>query len=93
MRQVICAAIQSKSVISFQYQGSQRQAEPHLLGYKKDGNLVLSAFQLSGGSGEGWRDFSLTKMSGVSATAKSFQGARAGYNRDDHTMSEIVCRL
>jgi predicted DNA-binding transcriptional regulator YafY len=93
MREAICKAIQSKSVISFQYQGSQRQAEPHLLGYKKDGNLVLSAFQLSGGSGVDWRDFLLSKMSALSTTAKRFQSARPGYNRDDHTMSEILCRL
>lgn len=93
MQSTICSAIQAKTVISFRYEGRLRTVEPHLLGYKHDGNLVLSAYQLSGGSGVDWRDFLLSKMSGIATNGRKFQFARPGYNPNDRTMSQVVCRL
>ncbi|RKQ72243.1 WYL domain-containing protein [Oceanibaculum indicum] len=89
----ICQAIKDRHVISFRYKGDARTAEPHLLGYDDSGDLTLSAWQLSGGSGVGWRDFHVSKLSELRITTARFQGARHGYNPNDRTIDRIVCRL
>lgn len=88
----ICSAIKNRTVLSFTYKGRTRTVEPHLLGYDSDGDLTLSAWQLSGTS-QGWRDFHVSKLGGLSTTDKSFSGARAGYNPNDSTISQVVCRI
>lgn len=90
---IICEYIKNKSVISFTYKGTIRVVEPHLLGYDSNGDLTLSAWQLSGGSGQGFRDFHVSNISYVTTTNKSFESARQGYNADDQTVSRIVCHL
>ena len=93
MQDVICNAIHNKEIISFHYKYKTRVVEPHLLGYDSDGDLTLSAWQLSGGSAEGWRDFHVSKISGIATTGENFQRARPGYNPMDETLDRIVCRL
>ena len=92
-RELICGAIANRSVISFSYTGSQRTAEPHILGYDRSGDLTISAWQLSGGSGQGWRDFHFDKMRDIALTEIQFSGARPGYNPNDPTLAQIICRL
>lgn len=92
-KELICDAITKRSAISFLYTGSQRTVEPHILGYDRGGDLTLSAWQISGGSGQGWRDFHFSKISGVALTGTQFSGPRPGYNPNDSTLSRIVCRL
>jgi hypothetical protein len=89
----ICKHIQSKAIITFFYKGSIRVVEPHLLGYDADNELTLSAWQLSGGSGQGFRDFHVSKVSGVTTTGKNFTHARQGYNPNDQTLSRVLCRI
>jgi hypothetical protein len=91
--QLICESIAARSMISFLYSGKQRTVEPHTLGYDKKSALILSAWQTSGGSGEGWRDFHLEKMTNIVSTGAKFSGPRPGYNPNDSTMTRIVCRL
>lgn len=88
----ICAAIRAKQVIQFRYKGTIRRAEPHALGYEK-GMLTLCAWQLSGGSGQDFRDFHVDKLTELSTTGQTFLHAREGYNPNDPTMSRVVCRL
>lgn len=89
----ICGAIKDRAVISFHYKGRLRTVEPHLLGIDSDGDQTLSAWQLTGGSGQGWRDFHIARISGLAKTGAQFAGARQGYNPNDSTLSRIVCRL
>jgi predicted DNA-binding transcriptional regulator YafY len=91
--EAICNAIAKRLVISFNYTGKPRTVEPHTLGYDRDGDLTLSAWQLSGGSGTGWRDFHFKKISGFALTGSQFPGARPGYNPNDSTLTRIICRL
>ena len=93
MSQAICEAINARKVISFLYKNRTRTVEPHLVGYDGDGDLTLSAWQLTGGSGAGWRDFHVAKLSSLSITDRTFGRARPGYNPQDSTISRIVCRL
>ena len=90
---VICDAIRNRRVVQFTYERRVRSAEPHLLGYDADGDLTLSAWQLSGGSGVGWRDFHVSKLSALSITGTTFQGPRDGYNPRDTTLARVLCRL
>lgn len=92
-QQVICGAIQDQRVLSFLYDGSHRLVEPHLLGVDSDGDVTLSAWQISGGSGQGWRDFHVAKLTSLSITEQSFAGPRDGYNPNDETIDQVICRL
>ena len=91
--QDICDAISELHVISFWYAARQRIVGPHLLGVDSDGDTTLSAWQLSGGSGVGWRDFHTNKLSGLATTGQSFSGPRPGYNPNDQTLDRIICHL
>jgi hypothetical protein len=89
----ICNAINDRLVISFQYKGVVRFVEPHAVGSDRNGKLMLSAWQLSGGSGAGWRDYDLLLITGITVTEDKFPSVRPGYNPNDSTLSRIVCRL
>lgn len=93
MSSVICAAIKDRHVLAFSYKGTTRQVEPHLLGYDSEGHLTLSAWQLTGGSGKGFRDFHVDTILGPRTTGACFSGPRPGYNPNDSTMMRIVCRI
>ena len=89
----LCDAIAKRLIVAFSYQGRIRTVEPHIVGYDSDDDLTLSAWQLSGGSGIGWRDFHISKLSGLSITDRTFSAPRPGYNPQDSTLQGIVCRL
>ena len=74
------SAIKARRVLSFAYKASDRTAEPYILGYDDKGKLVLSAVQLSGGSGSGFRSFDLAGLSAVAATGRHFRGTHPDYN-------------
>jgi hypothetical protein len=90
---IVCAAISSRSILVFSYKGSLRTVEPHALGYGNKERLTLCGWQLSGGSGEGFRDYLMSEVSAMSTTTNKFSAARPGYNPNDTTMKRIVCRL
>lgn len=93
MIHLICDAIALRRVIAFYYDASLRRVEPHQLGYDHDGDLTLSAWQLSGGSGVGWRDFHLANISAPTITADRFAGPRADYSLQNKKMRRILCGL
>jgi predicted DNA-binding transcriptional regulator YafY len=93
MKHKICSAIKNKQVISFYYKNRQRFVEPHLLGCNQTNELRLSAWQLQGGTQEGWRDFHISKISSLAITDKNFVSSRQGYNPNDSTILRIECRL
>ena len=93
MDRIICEAIKGLHCLTFYYKGKLRTVEPHLLGYDSDGDLTLSAWQLSGGSGQDFRDFHVSKISGLTTSHSTFVGPRPGYNPNDSTMSRVLCRI
>ena len=90
--QQIVNAIRHRLVLSISYKNETRTIEPHLLGYDRDGNLTLSAWQTSGLK-PGWRDFHVGKLRAMSTTGQTFARARPGYNPMDTTLTRVVCRL
>ena len=93
MRSVIVDAIEGLQLLTFHYKGSHRTVEPHTFGTDTKGHETLCAWQLAGGSGQGFRDFHLVEMGGVQATGDTFGTARAGYRRGDTTMIRIHAQL
>ena len=89
----ICGAIAGFKIIYFQYKMTKRVVEPHTLGYARDGQLTLSAYQISGGSGIGWRDFHVALMSNLQISDEIFDTPRNGYSRNDKTLKEIICQI
>ena len=93
MEELICKAIQRRRRISFMYKGVRREVEPHLLGYDFRGNLTLSAWQLQGNSEEGFRNFHISEIAGIARGLIGFPRPRPGYNPNDQTIPQVVCRL
>ena len=89
---LICTAIVQRRLLSFIYKSRRRCVEPHALGYDRDGDLTLSAWQLSGTT-EGWRDFHLSKMTGLIIEQQTFLRPRPDYNPPGKFPTRLVCRL
>ncbi len=89
----ICDAIRENRIITFNYKGSLQMAEPHLYGVNLSGDETLSAWRLSGGDRIGFRDFHVSKLSGLAIIDLHFGGPRPGYNPSDRKIARVICRL
>lgn len=86
----IYEAIGERRVLSFTYKGKERAAEPYIVGYDDKGKLVLSAVQLSGGSGKGFRSFDVNELGSVAKTGRKFLGNHRDYNPRDPYFARIL---
>ena len=85
---IICAAIQSRNQISFQYirggAPGPRLVEPYMIAYNQKENLSLSAWFLGGSSesqeGQGWREYLLDGITNVVVLPYHFTPPRPNYN-------------
>lgn len=89
----ICQAISGRRRLRFTYKDSVRIVDPYILGYGEDGALILSAVQVSGGSGRGFRSFRAGELSGLAATAEKFFGNHPQYNPRDRLFHRIICQV
>jgi hypothetical protein len=92
MRKMLTDAIARGIVVSFDYDGHHRIAEPFTLGVSKAGNDVLSCYQTEGGHvrpGHDWDLCQLSKISNLQLTKATFNDDRPGYRRGDSRMIEI----
>ena len=97
MSALITNAIRNRQVLTIDYDGYQRSIEPHAYGIRNDGNELLRAYQIGGGSDsgeqQGWKLFDLAKAGSMSATQRTFSSARQAYKRGDIAMSQIYAEL
>ena len=74
--ELIRGALRERRLLTFRYHEHPRRAEPHALGRLKDGDVVLLAWQVAGGSRSepppGWRTFQLTDITGLELLAETF---------------------
>lgn len=89
----IARCIAEMRLAEFQYKGSWRLVEPHLLGITHKGKICLSAFQLSGGSAAAWRAFLVDEIQSFVVSDQHFAEARPGYNPNDSTMRTIIASI
>lgn len=94
----ICSAIESKSVIEFDYEGmGKREVEPHTCGVSTAGNEVIRGFQTYGFSKSNkqppWKLFDIEKISNLTVLDKKFARARPGYSQGDSAFDQIFAEL
>ena len=77
----------------FVYEGDARAAEPHILGFDHRGRGLLSAWQLLGGSGPGFRSFHLDGIHRLTVSDTVFDRPRPEYNPDHEIFAEVLCQL
>lgn len=97
MRQIITNAIHNRELVSFIYDGYQRMVEPHVYGITTTGKESLRAYQVEGGHvsdhNESWHLFTVSKMSDLTTTGRSFPGPRPDYKYSDSAMQTIYAQL
>ena len=93
MNQTIISAIEERLLLTFNYKGKTRGVEPHTYGVQHNGNESLSAWQLSGGSGQDFRLYVLDEMTAIEAQSQSFESERTAYQRGDRRFSKIFAEL
>ena len=86
----IFEAIGDRRVLNFTYKGKERIVEPYIVGYDEKHKLVLSAVQLSGGSGVGFRSFDVDALSAAAKTERRFGGTHPDYNPRDPYFAHIL---
>ena len=80
------------ALLGFNYKGIHRWVEPHTYGLKPNGGEGLCAWQIAGGSGEGYRLFLLHEMTQIEI-GTGFEGSRPGYHRGDGQFVNIYAEL
>ena len=93
MNQTIINAIQERLLLTFNYKGKTRVVEPHTYGVQHNGNESLSAWQLSGGSGEDFRLYILSEMTAIVPQGEPFEDERPAYQKGDRRYSRIFAEL
>lgn len=81
---IISIAIENRSVLEINYEGTLRFVEPHCLGKGSKGQFLLRGFQTGGASDSinfGWKLFSVDKIESVRLAPP-----RAQYNPADVAM-------
>lgn len=92
MNDLICKAINGSLLLGFTYKGVKRWVEPHTFGIRAKGGAGLCAWQMAGGSGEGFRLFLGSEMTTLEI-GKPFDGPRPGYQRGDAQFIQIYAEL
>ena len=96
MDQRICAAIESKHHLAFNYDGLPREVEPHAHGTSFTGKDVVRGFQTAGESWSGafgWRLWDVAKMEGFRVLDSTFAEPRPDYVQGDSHMHPVHCEL
>lgn len=95
--QSACDALQQGKVLELRYDGFSRCVEVHAVGRSKAGNLLMRAWQVSGGStsGEsvGWKLMRLDEALNAFVSSEPSLAPRPGYKSGDAAMTSIICQL
>jgi predicted DNA-binding transcriptional regulator YafY len=78
---IIRKALKGRKKLILSYEGTRRTVEPHTFGISRTGNLALCAWQLTGGSGQGFRLLNCYGISDLIMLDEVFPSARRGYRR------------
>ena len=74
-----------------------RVVEPFCYGCSTKNNDILRAYQIGGysssGNPDGWKLYTVKKMSNLKIKSDSYAGNRQYYNPNDKSMVEIYCNI
>jgi hypothetical protein len=98
MREFLCNAISSKSIVKVWYKGGYRYLEPHACGIGSKGHDLVRSYQVGGhsNSGEemGWKLMVVDRVSEPESGFGFFDGPRPDYKMNDSAMPlGIYCQL
>lgn len=87
----ICEAIAKQCLLRCVYDDSERTLEPYCHGHSHDSVELLSAYQLEGPSGAGWKTLTATKIAQVEILEERFF-PRADYNAASPGITRVHCK-
>ena len=94
---LLCRAIRTRTVVSFDYDGLPRIVQPYCHGTTRKGQESLRAVQVAGqsrsgtlGQGKLW---TLEKISNVRTTPETFVADDPDYDPEDGVLVQIHCRV
>jgi hypothetical protein len=94
---VACIALRAKKRLELRYDGFTRVVEVHAVGATKDGNDVMRAWQVRGGSVSGQPvEFKLLRLDEAFTAHmidEKSDAPRDGYKRGDPAMKIIYCEV
>jgi hypothetical protein len=93
-----CNAIETRSLVRFQYEGHERVVAPAAYGvHATTGNLVLRGYQTGGTSNSRavpfWSLFLVDQVVGATITGENFSENPPGYTPNDKHIGTIHCQL
>jgi hypothetical protein len=95
--QTACEALRSGHVLELQYDGYSRLIEVHAVGFTKDDNAVMKAWQVGGGSvsnePSGWKLLRLDEATGAVVPHQKSLAPRPDYHAGDEVMQVITCQV
>ncbi len=94
----LCAAIRTRAVLHFYYNGGMRVVEPYCHGFMAAHREVLWGYQVSGYSEpgsppEGWRLFETAKITSLRYVGETFPTNRPGYNPRHSGIESVHCHV
>lgn len=91
--EIACGAIRQRRRLALAYKDDIGIVEPYILGFDADGKLWLSAAQVLGGSGPGFRSFAVEDIASLAMTDEKFFGDHPDYNPRDRMFSRVLCQV
>lgn len=94
---IACEALGKRRCLALRYHGFARLVEAHVVGRTGEGEELMRAWQVSGGStgGEpvGWKMMKLDAVSALRLTSQRSLAPRPGYNPDDPIVVDVICKV
>jgi hypothetical protein len=95
---LICEAIRGRLLLGFGYQGFLRVVQPYCHGRGSEGQELLRAVQVRGGSRSGGnidsgKLWTVAKIVGLRVLEESFAPDDPKYNPNDKAIVSICCRV
>lgn len=93
MLEIVKQAIENRNLLEFTYQNQLRIVEPYTYGTNRNGNELLSAYQIAKECDSidklGWKIFVLDEVNDLKVLKNSFKVVRTEHNLDDLKMTSV----
>ena len=90
-------ALEKKLCLELSYDGYARLVEVHAIGQTTAGNVVMRAWQVSGGSVSneptGWKLLRLDEAKAIAISETGSEAPRPGYKRGDRSIKNIYIEI
>lgn len=91
--EIACGAIAQRQRLALAYKDDIRIVDPYMVGYDAQGRLWLSAVQIMGGSGPGFRSYAAEDIASLAMTEEKFVPDHPDYNPRDRMFARVLCQI